>query len=238
MQPPFSRDSIVTKNELSSFVYIIRSNTNTIQIGTHISTPTNHTIPHHHNGVKEEAVSTLIECQIPSYINGRRVASLGYRALSNLSALQVIYIPYTIEKCNGDFLNSNSNLKNIIFEENSRLRELSFYAFYSCSKLETIVFPKSLGSLTRYSFSKMDSLKTIYIQNFMIGQENIHLFDGTDTNKLKIYVPSNYGPDTFAGIKVLKTLSPYYPTRPITCVKKLFIPSFRPLFVYIRTCIS
>ena len=183
------------------FVYTVISNK--IRIGN-ITNTTNY-----HNGVNSSVVSSLTECQIPSSINGMIVDSIGYRALTLLPNLKQIYVPKTITMTYGDAFAFNSNLENVIFEEGSQLKDLSIYAFCDCKSMKIVILPKSIISLSRKTFGRMDSLEHLYIQNF-VSCDDIDVFNTTNIEKLKIYVPSNYPKDTFGTVPVQKILAPYY----------------------------
>ena len=200
------------------FVYLILSHHE--KKATIGSTTDQTVVPPHHNGIVESKSESITVLHVPTKINDYTITALGYRALSGIPHLRLVYIPYTIQTFYGDALAYNYELEDIIFDENSRLTDLSFLPFSCCSKLRQIVLPKSVTNILQYAFANLTSITSIFIQNHLFGRDYLHIFDNTDTNKLNIYVPKNYPFETFAGIPVKAVLSPFYQMKPVTCIRK------------------
>ena len=207
-------------NDDGFFVYLVLSyQRRTAQIGNY----TENSSAILQNGIVPSHAQTLTECYIPKEINGYKIIQLGYRALAGYPALKIIYVPNTLEYCAGDAFAYNPLLEEVIFEDNSQLKSLGFYAFFKCEKIKTIVIPKSVVRINGYSFGEMSSLERIYIQNLFVPHQNVSksIFSNTNTENLQIFVPKNYLQSEFAGVPVHKNLSAFYLPHQLTCYRKL-----------------
>ena len=171
-----------------------------------------------HNGVKEEKADTLVDALIPSYVNGKKVTQLCYRCLSKLNNLKSVFIPNTIKTINGDTFLGCFKLNKVIFEENSKVRRITQYTFYSTA-ITTITFPPSLVETIGDSmFYNCTQLHTIAIQSFFhINQTSA--FSHAPEN-IRILVPKNYPKDNFGGKPVIRSLPDYPHKHHITCIHK------------------
>ena len=171
---------------------------------------------------------------MPSKIEQYTITEIGYRALAGLPKLQFIFIPSTIQRFKGDAFAFNHCLEEIIFEENSQLQSLSFYAFYECKAMKVVTIPKSVISILDHSFAAMDSLMNIYIQNcYYIDKDRANsMFEYTNCSKIKIFVPKNYPITQFAGVDVEKVLPPFYQPKLNCCTNKItIICHYSPLLI-------
>ena len=150
-----------------------------------------------HNGVLSNAVSTLVQAFI----------RFGYKALRNLPNLEFAFISRTIRELNGDTFVYCYKLRTVVFEEHSELEAMSYYIFYS-SGIQSITFPSSVKTLDFRSFYNCTSLQSIIITGMLYSDDNT-IFEMV-TQRIKIYVPSNYKWESFGGKAVMKLLPPYY----------------------------
>ena len=54
-------------------------------------------------------------------------------------------------------------MKEVVFEEGSKLRTIGEDAFYGCRSLEKICLPTKLTSITDHAFSKYKNLKRVLL---------------------------------------------------------------------------
>ena len=216
------------------FLYLVISQTKrTAQIGTCEDTSK---VPNLKNGVVPSVADTMTICHIPRFIEDYRVIWLGYRAIAGLPKLRVIYIPKTLEQCRGDAFAYNPLLEEVIFEENSHLTTLSFFVFRQSPNIKRVILPKSVNQIGVYAFADMNSLESIYIHSFLhLSNDITNAFNNTNTDNLKIYVPSNYPYSEFAGVIVLPVLSPFIQITKLKIQKKIFFP-FHTLIYNIIFC--
>ncbi len=117
---------------------------------------------------------------------GNSVTSIENNAFSGCNNLKTVTI-------NSDSILSkayteNSSLKNIFgfqvenYNIGNGVTGIGNYAFYGCTKLETVIIPNSVSSIGKYAFSSCNNLSDIY-------------FDGTETRWGKVTKGDDWKPD-------------------------------------------
>lgn len=72
---------------------------------------------------------------IPSYINAKAVSEIGDNAFTGKKSLETINIPETVQSIEYYAFVSCVNLRNVSFTGASKLKEISYNAFYGCDAL-------------------------------------------------------------------------------------------------------
>jgi len=110
------------------------------------------------------------EVFVPNQINGIPVVSTSDLAFMNKSHIEVVYIPDNIRKL-GSFQN-DSNLREIVFGENSQLTHIPNRTFYNNTKLAEVTIPRSVTNIGDYAFANTRLFKLIIpssVQTMGIG---------------------------------------------------------------------
>ena len=81
---------------------------------------------------------------------GTRV--IGAQAFENRNDIEEVYIPKSVETIDFKAFFLCSNLKKVDFEEGIKLKEISYFTFVGCEKIENIDLPNSLEAINAYSF--------------------------------------------------------------------------------------
>lgn len=110
-------------------------------------------------GIGECTDETII---IPDIYNGLPVKTIDDYAFKD-TLITEIFISKNIVDIDIYAFANCSNLKNVIFEEQIQLRQISTYAFSNCSSLKSIVVPKSVKFLSNAAFRNCSTL-TIYCE--------------------------------------------------------------------------
>lgn len=90
------------------------------------------------------------------------VKYIGRNTFDNTGILSV-YIPKEVTNIYTETFCECKNLKNVIFNKNSKLAEIHKNAFYRCESLTYIKLPKNIKILHECAFNKCKNLKTILI---------------------------------------------------------------------------
>lgn len=114
------------------------------------------------NGIVDKNIQFL---NVPSSIDGKVVKEVLYRAFGFLSQLTSAILPASIEIIESDIFIECRNLRNVYFQEPSRVKTINIWGFYSCTSLELIVFPRSLSYIGSNTFSGCSSLKHVFVPN-------------------------------------------------------------------------
>ena len=160
----------------------------------------------YHNGIKDECVDSLEHIIVPRLHEGKVVYKLEYRCFRNLPQLKTAFIPNTITALCGDTFTSCNKLVSVVFEEGSKLSDLSYYTFHG-TNLTFIDIPSSIKIIRGYTFAYMNNIKAIYIHSF-IKQLMPETFVSTNISDIKIYVPIDYPNETLFGIPIIRELNP------------------------------
>ena len=75
-----------------------------------------------------------------------------------------VVVPRSVEKIEDSVFEDCTNLKEVVFEEGSKLRTIGDKCFYSTG-LEEITLPKMLKRIGEDVFSECSNLKKIYIDD-------------------------------------------------------------------------
>ena len=104
----------------------------------------------------------IYDNEVPLYPNDpHSVAGV----FSSFKYLETITIPASITKI-GDVAFANcKNLKNVIFEEGSKLTEIGSYTFFNCESLTNIVIPEGVEIIDTAAFLNCESLTNVVIPN-------------------------------------------------------------------------
>lgn len=81
---------------------------------------------------------------------GTRV--IGAQAFENRNDIEEVYIPKSVETIDFKAFFLCSNLKKVDFEDGIKLREIHYFTFVGCVKMENIDLPNSLTAIYAYSF--------------------------------------------------------------------------------------
>jgi len=104
------------------------------------------------------------------------------------SELTGIKIPKTVKTIGDRAFYLNKNLKDVVFEESSALKNTGAFTFNSCSKLETITLPYGVEVIDNGCFSSCDSLEYVGIPStvttlgdFVFSGSGIRTMELTDS---------------------------------------------------------
>lgn len=156
------------------------------------------------NGAELYIDDTLVtEITIPSTIDYL------YGILTGCSSIEKVVIPNSITGMYWGCFANMENLKEVEFEENSKLTELAPGTFYGCSSLEAIELPESITTIGSDVFSQCTSLVSIDISSINNVYESDRMFSNCISlesvilsNDL-IYIPNN----AFYGCSSLKEIN-------------------------------
>ena len=81
---------------------------------------------------------------------GTRV--IGAQAFKNRKDIEEVYIPKSVETICAEAFFQCSNLRKVDFEDGIKLREIHYFTFVGCVKMENIDLPNSLTAIYAYSF--------------------------------------------------------------------------------------
>lgn len=80
------------------------------------------------------------------------------------SSLVSVTIPASVTIISKSSFESCNKLEQIHFAKNSKLRAIKYLAFYNCTKIKKVVFPKSPKALGFIAFEKCESLEKVIVQ--------------------------------------------------------------------------
>ena len=89
-----------------------------------------------------------------------------------------VFIPRSVTKIENSAFSKCKSLKEVVFEEGSKLEEIEGYCFRS-SGLEEITLPKALKNVSIEAFKNCGNLRTIYVE------------DGCEADLLLVKVPDS-----------------------------------------------
>ena len=159
------------------------------------------------NGIKSEYVNTIEAIIVPRTHNSIKIYRLEYRCFSKLPKLKKAFVPNTITELGGDTFLYCYSLESVVFEENMKLKSLSYYTF-RYTNLTFIDIPSSIIELREYTFARIPNLQVIYVHSY-IKKISSYLFNNTNTANLKIFAPKDYPNATILGLPILKVLNSY-----------------------------
>ena len=149
------------------------------------------------------------QLRIPSYISNAqyKVTSIMQNAFCYNSVLTSVTIPNTVETIGAAAFSSCKNLKEVIFE-GAQLKQIRERVFENCPKLESLIIPKSVESISYGVFAGFSSLSTIlYCGNYAFTNPDIiSPASGVTNNNLKIFVVhGRYRSSSFGTMRVIST---------------------------------
>lgn len=77
---------------------------------------------------------------------------IGAQAFKNRKDIEEVYIPKSVETICAEAFFQCSNLRKVDFEDGIKLREIHYFTFVGCAKMENIDLPNSLEAINAYSF--------------------------------------------------------------------------------------
>ena len=77
---------------------------------------------------------------------------IGAQAFKNRKDIEEVYIPKSVETICAEAFFQCSNLRKVDFEEGIKLKEINYFTFVGCVKMENIDLPNSLTAIYAYSF--------------------------------------------------------------------------------------
>ena len=77
---------------------------------------------------------------------------IGAQAFKNRKDIEEVYIPKSVETICAEAFFQCSNLRKVDFEDGIKLREIHYFTFVGCVKMENIDLPNSLTAIYAYSF--------------------------------------------------------------------------------------
>ena len=155
---------------------------------------------------------SLTNLIIPSNVsddNGNlyRVTVVLNNILCFSSDLESVFVPNTVRWIgNGAFYHC-TNLKEVIFENNSELREIRYISFGECPKIEKLIIPPSVTKIGEDAFSNFSSLSILlYCGNSVFLQKDIIYPKDVDNTSLRVFVVhGRYKSNYFGKMKVIST---------------------------------
>ena len=133
---------------------------------------------------------------IPSTYNGKPVTIIGEAAFHSCSKLNSITIPNSVTKI-ADLAFGATPVRNVYFENNSRLTYIGYNAFEGCSKLTAITIPSNVTTIKSHAFHGCSTLKSItlpFIGETPTGSYNRHfgyIFGAKTDEENSTFVPSS-----------------------------------------------
>lgn len=119
---------------------------------------------------------------IPSEIDGYVVKLIWISAFATASNLISVTVPNTVERIEEYAFENCKNLKNVNFENGSKLEYVMDGAFEGCSSLESIVLPASLNVVGCWMFAGCTNLKSVSFESdsscFYVG---LHAFEDCES---------------------------------------------------------
>ena len=94
-----------------------------------------------------------------------KLTNIGAQAFYGCKSLEGINIPSEVISMGQSVFQGCTSLKQVVFEENIQLKEISNYAFAHCEALEKINIPNGLVSIGEMAFRDCKALKKVLIPN-------------------------------------------------------------------------
>ncbi|WP_338822878.1 leucine-rich repeat domain-containing protein [Mycoplasmopsis felifaucium] len=129
----------------------------------------------------------ISELVIPSVWDGKAVAAISSEVFYGLNTLTKVTIPSSIQTIGTAAFKDAKNLKEIIFEEGSKLSNIGEAAFQGCTSLEKITMPESLQYIGNNAFKDCNGAK----------------FELTITGENKLFIGSNVFQNVSDSFKII-----------------------------------
>ena len=136
-------------------------------------------------------LSTNLE--IPAYLDGNKVVSIGVSAFSGCTRLISVIIPDTVTRIDSSAFNGCSNLT--IVEIPDTVSYIGINAFYNCNSLISIAIPAGVTKIRERTFYGCSSLSSIKIPD-SVTSIAFSVFSGC--SNLTIYGTSNSAAEKYA----------------------------------------
>lgn len=127
------------------------------------------TIPKSVKRIGPYAFCDCLQLARVTFAPGSELEEIGHGCFS-ASSIERIVVPNGLEKVPDRAFSSCRSLKEVAFEEGSRLNAIEEYAFWGCTNLAKIDFPKGLKSIGKNAFYCCERLKGV---QFPDGLEKI-----------------------------------------------------------------
>ena len=157
----------------------------------------------------DQACSTL---KINSTINHNgdhyKVTAIVSNAFCKIQDLTSVFIPNTIEEIGGAAFTECTSLKQVTFEQGSKLKAIYNRAFAGLPNLESIIIPPSVNNITQLVFANYSILShVIYCgRSTFLTKNLIHPAEDAVNNDLKIFVVQGlYKASRFGNMSVIFT---------------------------------
>ncbi len=130
------------------------------------------------NSVYHSENNCIIETESKTLITGCKnsvipidgsVTIIGDYAFNFCSNLESVIIPNSVTRLGVQAFSNCTSLKELTFEENSKLEKIGQFAFSTCKNLKNIELPIGLTSIGASAFSNCSSLESITIANSVKG---------------------------------------------------------------------
>ena len=126
-------------------------------------------------GIMAKSSFDLMEFTVPSSYNGGTVKSLLPKSFSNLSRLEKITIPNSVDVIGDSSFENDESLRQVTL--GNLTDHIGTKAFYGCSSLETIDLPATISTLSSKAFAS-SGLKNVDLSGLSIGSLSSSLFEG------------------------------------------------------------
>ena len=122
--------------------------------------------------------------------------------------IKTIFIPYTVETINARAFCNIKYLEEVMFEENSKLKTLSYEVFHNCVNLKRIILPPSLKNMSYGVFGYFVNLSEIHYcgRTIFNRKDLVYPKTGANYSHLKIFVVFGlYKSKYFGNVSVIYT---------------------------------
>ena len=116
------------------------------------------------------------------------------------SLIETVIIPFTVEEIQHAAFAFSYSLKNVVFEQGSRLATIGANFIHE-TNVSRIVLPPNVKNIAKGAFEHANALSIIvYCGDIKIDSNLI-----VQSSSIKAYVPTNFRYSSFGGIPILKT---------------------------------
>ncbi len=121
---------------------------------------------HFYSGLKiTKYIGNEQHVEIPSYIDGKKVIMIEYKAFYGCNSIKSVVIPSTVTEINFDAFMNCPNLTSVTIPDS--VERLSSSVFQDCTSLTSITIPDSIGMIAVDMFKNCTSLKTVELPDTM-----------------------------------------------------------------------
>jgi hypothetical protein len=134
---------------------------------------------------------------------------IGYQTFADATALQTIRIPASVASIEIEAFIGATGLREVVFEEGSKLEFIGDGVFADATALQTIQIPESVGHIGQGAFLNATSLQTIRIPR-LVDTLMIHAFENATSLREVIFEEGSelvsIGNDAFNSATALQTI--------------------------------